>query len=349
MIFASDNWAGAHPLIAERLAKAAGSYTSPYGESDADKAVEDKLSTLFEREVSVFFVATGTAANSISLAATARTASVIFCHSEAHVIHHEGGAVELMTNAGKLVGVGGTAQGKIDPARLVSAMTRYPSTDVHVGQKVALTLSQATEAGTIYTLDEIRALTEIARSEGLKVHMDGARFSNAVAALGCTPAEMTWKSGVDILSLGGTKNGCWCAEAIVCFNKEDAAAIPHLRKRGANLFSKSNFVAQQFQAWLENELWLDLARHANAMAAKLADAVRAAEGVRLAWETGGNQLFIVMSDEKAESLRAAGATFYDWDTPAGMESAIGPNERIRRFITSFATRAEDVEKVAALF
>lgn len=347
MIFASDNWAGAHPRIAEKLAAAAGSYTSPYGESASDRAIEKQLSALFERDVSAFFVATGTAANSISLAATARTASVIFCHSEAHVIHHEGGAVELMTNGGKLVGVGGSAHGKIDPARLTSAMARYPREDVHVGQKAALTLSQATEAGTIYTLDEIRTLSAIARADGLKVHMDGARFSNAVAALGCSPAEMTWKSGIDILSLGGTKNGCWCAEAIVCFDRDAAAAIPHLRKRGANLFSKSNFVAQQFAGWLEGDLWLELARHANAMAAKLAEAVRAADGLRLAWETGGNQLFIVMGEDKAQALRAAGATFYDWDTPAGMEGEIGENERIRRFITSFATRQADIDTLIA--
>ena len=349
MIFASDNWAGAHPLIAEKLAAAAGTYTAPYGESDADRQVEEKLSELFEREVSAFFVATGTAANSLSLAAAARTASVIFCHTEAHVIHHEGGAVELMTNGGKLVGVGGEVRGKIDPARLEKAIARFPTEDVHVGQKVALTVSQATEAGTIYTLDEIKALSAIAKSSGMKVHMDGARFANAVAALGCTPAEMTWKSGIDILSLGGTKNGCWCAEAIVCFNREDAAVIPHLRKRGANLFSKSNFVSQQFGRWLEDDLWLDLARHANGLAGKLADAVRRSNDARLAWETGGNQLFIVMTDEKAEALRAAGAKFYDWDTPQDMEDAIGEGEKIRRFITSFATTEEDIARVAALF
>lgn len=349
MIFASDNWAGAHPLIAQKLVEAAGSHAAPYGESDADRAVEDRLSEMFEREVAAFFVATGTAANSLSLASVSKTASVIFCHTEAHVIHHEGGAVELMTNGGKLVGVGGNVRGKISPSRLESAMARFPDGDVHVGQKVALTISQATEAGTIYTLDEIRALATVAKSAGMKVHMDGARFSNAVAALGVTPAEMTWKAGIDILSLGGTKNGCWCAEAIVCFDRNDAAAIPHLRKRGANLFSKSNFVAQQFGRWLEGDLWLELARHANSMAEKLAAAVRASKDTHLAWETGGNQLFIVMSDEKAAALRAAGAAFYDWDTPQGMEDEIGKGEGIRRFITSFATRQDDIDRVAALF
>lgn len=351
MIFASDNWAGAHPLIAERLSEAAGDHAQPYGEGEADCRVVEKLSELFEREVAAFFVATGTAANSLALASMSRTAPVIFCHPEAHVIHHEGGAVEFMTGGGKLVPVGGDGgiQGKIDPARLKKAIARFPSEDVHVGQKVALTLSQTTEAGTVYSTDEIAALSAVAKAAGMKVHMDGARFSNAVAALGVTPAEMTWKAGIDVLSLGGTKNGCWCAEAIVCFNPEDAAGLPHLRKRAANLFSKSSFIAHQFEAWLEKGLWLDLARHANAMARKLADAVRASRDVRLAWETGSSQLFIIMSNDKAAELRGAGARFYDWETPEGLENLVGPDEQIRRFITSFATKESDVDTIASLF
>jgi threonine aldolase len=351
MIFASDNWAGAHPQIAKRLSEAAATYAVPYGEDEADQRVEKKLAAMFERDVSVFFVATGTAANSLALASVSKTAPLIFCHPEAHVIHHEGGAVEFMTAGGKLVPVGGDgkSQGKIDPAKLKKAIAHYPATDVHVGQKVALTLSQATEAGTVYTVDEIAELSAIAHEAGMKVHMDGARFSNAVAALGVTPAEMTWKAGIDILSLGGTKNGCWCAESIVYFNREDAAGLPHLRKRAANLFSKSNFIAQQFDAWLDDDLWLDLGRHANRMADKLVAAVKASKDVRLAWATGSNQIFLIMTDAKAAGLRAAGARFYEWATPAGMEHLVGENEQIRRFITSFATREEDIDTVAKLF
>lgn len=351
MIFASDNWAGAHPLIAQKLLEAAGTYASPYGEGDADRRVQDKLSEMFEREVAAFFVATGTAANSLALASVSKSAPLIFCHPEAHVIHHEGGAVEFMTSGGKLLAVpgDGTTQGKIDPGKLRKTIARYPSGDVHVGQKVAMTLSQTTEAGTVYSLDEISELARIAHDAGMKVHMDGARFSNAVAALGVTPAEMTWKSGVDILSLGGTKNGCWCAEAIVYFNPEDAAGLPHLRKRAANLFSKSNFIAQQFDCWLDNGLWLDLARHSNGMAKKLIDAVNGSKNVRLAWETGSSQMFIIMTDAKAAELRDAGARFYDWETPEGLENMVGPDEQIRRFITSFATREEDIDTIARLF
>jgi len=180
------------------------------------------------------------------------------------------------------------------------------------------------------------------------VHMDGARFSNAVAALGVTPAEMTWKAGIDILSLGGTKNGCWCAEAVVFFDPDDARAVPVLRKRAGHLFSKSSFISAQFDRWLADDLWLSLARHANQMGETLAAAVRASSSLRLAWETGSNQLFVVMSDEKAAALRAAGATFHDWPAPDDFRE-LGPDEKIRRLIACFATTAEDVDRLASYF
>lgn len=348
MIFASDNWAGAHPAIAERLTAAASGYYAPYGDSEFDKKITAKISDIFERDCAVFFVATGTAANSLSLASAYKTAGVIFCHTRAHVIHHEGGAVELQTNGAKLVPVNGPLPGKIDPAALEMAMHHFPSDDVHVGQKIALTLSQATEAGTIYTIDEIRALTSLARANSMVTHMDGARFTNALVSLGITPAEMTWKSGIDILSLGATKNGCWAAEAVVVFDPALAARLPHLRKRAGHLFSKSTFVAAQFDAWLENGLWTDLAAHSNRMAGKLATAVRASNTVRLAWETGGNQLFLIMPQDKAADLRAAGAQFYDWSLPEGSPDTCGPNEIACRFITSFATREADIDALVRL-
>lgn len=349
MYFASDNWAGAHPLIAESLVKVAGGYWVPYGDGDIDHGVERKLSQLFERDVKVFFVGTGTAANALSLASRARPASVIFCHPKAHVTH-EGGAVELMTNGGKLVPVPphGAGASKMNPAALTAAIAPYLSADASVGNPTAFTLSQATEAGTVYSVDEITELSAAAHAAGLKVHMDGARFANAVAALGVTPAEMTWKAGIDILSLGGTKNGCWCAEAIVFFNPEDAAALPVLRKRAGHLFSKSSFISAQFDRWLEGDLWLELARHANRMGEKIAAATRMSKDARLAWETGCNQQFVIMSDGKAAALRAAGATFHDWPAPEGFDG-VGPNEKIRRLIACFATRDEDIEALTALF
>ena len=347
MYFASDNWAGAHPLIAESLVQAAARHHIPYGEDATDRRVEEKLSALFERPVKAFFVATGTGANALSLASVARPASVVFCHPKAHVMH-EGGAVELMTNGGKLVPVAprGDGQSKIDPVSLRRTVTEFSPSDVSAGNRIALTLSQATEAGTVYAPDEIAELSAIAHEAGMKVHMDGARFSNAIAALGVTPAEMTWKAGIDILSLGGTKNGCWCAEAIVFFSPEDAANLPVLRKRGGHLFSKSSFVSTQFNRWLEDGLWLELARHANRMAARLADALRASRDVRLAWETGTNQLFAVMDERKARALRDAGAHFHDWPAPEGC--ALAEGEAIRRLIASFATTEDDIDRFAAL-
>jgi threonine aldolase len=348
MYFASDNWAGAHPAIAESLVQAAGAYYTPYGDDAADKRVEQKLSALFEREVKVFFVGTGTAANALSLASQARPASVMFCHPKAHVTH-EAGAVELATAGGKLVHLAtrGAGFGKIDPGGLHSALSAYPSSDVSAGNKVAVTLSQATEIGTVYNAGEIAEIADITHAAGMKLHMDGARFSNAIAALGISPAEMTWKAGVDILSLGGTKNGCWCAEAVVFFDAADAAALPVLRKRAGHLFSKTRFISAQFEAWLEGDLWLGLARHANAMGESLATAVRQVHDVRLAWETGSNQQFVIMTDEKAASLRAAGASFHDWPTPDGFRD-LGADEKIRRLIASFATTDRDVAAFAAL-
>ncbi|MBL0372502.1 low specificity L-threonine aldolase [Rhizobium sp. KVB221] len=347
MNFASDNWAGAHKAISERLVAESGKYWTPYGASTLDEDVERKLSRLFEREVKVFFVATGTAANSLSLAAVKKTGGIIFCHADAHIIHHEGGAVEFMTGGAKLVPVSGDSQGKMSASQLEKTMARYPG-DLHIGQKMAISITQATEAGTIYSLDEIRALSAAAKQAGLAIHMDGARFSNAIAALDVSPAEMTWKSGIDILSLGGTKNGCWCAEAIVFFNPEQARDMPHLRKRGANLFSKSTFVSAQFDEWLKDDLWLKLARHSNRMAAQLATAVAASRSARLAWETGSNQLFVVLPDETAAKMTAAGVPLMQWDTPEAMEGRLSADEKIYRFVTSFATRDEDIVQLAAL-
>jgi threonine aldolase len=349
MYFASDNWAGAHPLVAESLAAAAGTYSVPYGAGEMDRKAEQALSELFEREVTVFFVGTGTAANSLSLASQARPASVIFSHPLAHVMH-EGGAVELMTSGGKLVPVptAGAGASKMDPDALRQLAAAYRSGDPSMGNAVAFTLSQATEAGTVYSVQEIAALSEAAHSAGLKVHMDGARFSNALAALGASPAEMTWKAGIDILSLGGTKNGCWCAEAVIFFNPTDAASMPVLRKRAGHLFSKTSFISAQFDRWLQDGLWLDLARHANAMGAKIAAAVRKAKDVRLAWETGTNQQFVIMSEAKAAALRAAGVSFHDWPAPQGFKDLDG-DERIRRLIACFATTEGDVDALASRF
>lgn len=347
MFFASDNWAGAHPRIAEALARHAGGFAAAYGASDLDKAVERRFNEVFEREVAVFFVGTGTAANSLALAAINRPGGVTLCHREAHMIEDECGAPEYFTGGARLHPVDG-ASGKMEPARLERELKRFPPGFVHAGQPMAVSLTQATEVGSVHSLAEIRAISDVARAHGLPLHMDGARFANALAALGCTPAEMTWKAGVDIVSFGGTKNGCWCAEALVFLDPEKAAQLPFIRKRAAQLFSKTRFIAAQFDAYLEDGLWLETARHANAMAARLAGLFRQAEGARLAWEPQANEVFPILSSARIAQFEGAGVKFHEWNLPHGMEDAVGADERLCRFVTSFATSEEHVAAIAAL-
>lgn len=347
MNFASDNWAGAHPKIAESLARHAGGYATAYGASELDRQVERRFSDVFERDVAVFFVATGTAANALSLALVNRPGGVAFCHREAHVIEDEGGAPEYLTGGARLCPVDG-ALGRMAPDNLERAIARYPAEFVHSGQPMAVSITQPSELGTLYGLDDIEAIAGISRAHGLPLHMDGARFANALVALDTTPAEMTWKRGVDIVSFGGTKNGCWCAEAVVVLDPAKAQAMPYLRKRAAQLFSKSRFIAAQFDAYLGDDLWLETARHSNAMAARLADRMEASDAVRAAWRPQANELFAIMGRERAQALKDKGAVFHPWHAPAGFDGSIADDESMFRFVTSFATTREDIDAFAGL-
>lgn len=342
MFFASDNWAGAHEFISKRLLTASAGFASAYGTSDLDKKVENRFSEVFERDVAVFFVATGTAANSLSLASVQRPGGITFCHSEAHVIEDECGAPEFFSDSARLVAVPGES-GKIDPAKLAARIASFPEDAVHHGRASAVTITQATEIGTVYSLPEIGEISAIAKKRSLPLHMDGARFANALVALGATPAEMTWKRGVDMLSFGGTKNGCWCAEAIVFFNPEQAKEMPFIRKRAAQLFSKSRFIAAQFDAYFENNLWLDLARHSNGMADRLRSGIGASNSARLAWPTASNEVFAVISRSAAKTAEEKGAKFYEWPVPAATPELVGNNETLVRLVTSFATTEADVD------
>ena len=341
MFFASDNWAGAHPSISERLFQESGRFAAAYGTSDADRAVEEAFCDLFQKEVAVFFVATGTAANSLALASTARPGGVAFCHNEAHVTADECGAPEFLSGGLRLVNVNG-AHGKIDPADLRAKIGRYPPGAVHQGQPVAITITQASEIGTVYTLEEIDAIADVAREHRLPLHMDGARFANALVTLDASAADMTWKRGVDILSFGGTKNGCWCAEALVFFDPEKARELPFLRKRSAQLFSKSRFIAAQFDAYLKGGLWLELARHANAMADDLRAGLSASGRARLAWDTQSNEVFAIVKTDAAKAAEGKGAKFYEWPVPVETPGLLDENETLIRLVTSFATEKQDV-------
>lgn len=345
MHFASDNWAGAHPDIARNLVTRSAGFVPAYGASDLDREVEARFSEIFEREVAVFFVGTGTAANSLALTAFDRPGGVTFCHREAHVVADECGAPEYFMGGSRLHGVDG-ALGRIDPARLKDAIARFPPEFVHAGRPAAVTITQASEVGSVYTPEEIAAISDICKEHGLPLHMDGARFANALVSLDVSPAEMTWKRGVDVLSFGGTKNGCWCAEAVVFFDPQKARDFPFVRKRGAHLFSKSRFIAAQFEAYFADDLWLKTARHANAMAARLATHFTASPNARLGWKPEANEVFPILGKGLADELKEQGAVFYAWPTPAGLD--VGADETLCRFVTSFATTESEVDEIGRL-
>ncbi|MEE9355487.1 MAG: low specificity L-threonine aldolase [Methylococcaceae bacterium] len=342
MIFASDNWAGVHPKIANRLSEEASGFAAAYGSSDLDRKVEQLFNNLFQRDVAVFFVGTGTAANSLALAAVNRPGGVTFCHREAHMIEDECGAPEFFTHGARLVPVDGE-NGKIEPQYLNSEIARFPPDFVHAGQPMAVSITQATEIGTVYQTDEIAALAAIAKSNGLPLHMDGARFANALVALNLTPAEMTWQAGVDIISFGATKNGCWCAEALVFTDPKMAVDLPFIRKRAAQLFSKTRFIASQFDAYLSDDLWLELALHANNMATRLREGIAAAKHAHLGWQTETNEVFCILDQTLAEQIKQQGAVFHPWNPPRSMPNLLGDDEILIRLVTSFATKPDQVD------
>lgn len=348
MHFASDNWAGAHPLIAKRLAEESEAYAPAYGASELDRRIESMFNELFEREVAVFFVATGTAANSLALAAVNRAGGVAFCHRDAHMINDECGAPGFLSSGARLAPVDGKL-GKIDPRQLQAEIDRFPADFVHAGRPMAVSITQCTELGTVYQPAEIEAITTIAKRHDLPVHMDGARFANALAYLNITPAQMSWRAGVDIVSFGATKNGCWCAEALVFMQPELAHDFLYLRKRSAQSFSKSRFIASQFEAYLSNDLWLDLARHANQMATALSLGITNSANAQLAWTPQSNEVFCSMSHAQAERLKRQGVTFHIWNKPHDqIDAPLEDDNCLIRLVTSFATQPEDIEQFLSL-
>lgn len=343
MFFASDNWAGAAPEIVEAVAREAARYGEAYGESEVDRRVEARFSEIFERDVAVYTVATGSAANALAMASVARPGGFVVGHRDCHMVGGEAGGVELQTGM-RLYGLDG-ADGRIAPETLKAALAELVPGSLFLGRAAAVSITQQTEAGTAYQADAIAALAIIAHGHGLPFHMDGARFANALVGIGATPAEMTWKAGVDILSFGATKNGCMAAEAVVFFDRDLAREVAFLRKRTGHLFSKSRFVAAQLDAYLADGLWLRLAGHANAMADRLRAGLAAAASAREAWPTAGNEVFAIIRRADAERLRAAGARFHDWPAPLGV--TVAPDETVIRLVSAFATKPEDVDAFLA--
>ena len=334
MNFMSDNVAGAAPEILAALARANEGALSSYGADPITARVTEKLSVLFEREVAVFPVATGTAANALSLSVLCPPFGSVYCHDHSHIQVDECGAPELYTGGAKLVPIAG-AHGKLTPATLQAALDRSDPGFVHAVQPAALSLTQATESGTVYAPDEVAALTAIARAEKLKVHMDGARFANALVHLGCKPADVTWRAGVDALSFGATKNGALAAEAIVLFDPALAETMGYRRKRGGHLFSKMRFLSAQLDAYLEDGLWLRLAAHANRMARLLAEGLAGLPGAKLQSPVEANEIFIDLPEPVLQRLEAAGGKFYRWDST------------VIRLVTAWNTAEESVARFIA--
>lgn len=311
MNFTSDNVTGAAPEILNAVIEASAGSVPSYGADPLTARVEGRLSALFETTVAAFPVATGSAANALALSAMTPPFGAVYCHEEAHINTDECGAPELFTAGAKLIGLPG-AGGKLHADGLAAVLGRA-GRGVHHVQPAVLSLTQATEAGTVYTIDEIRALTTVARAHGLSVHMDGARFANAVVTLDCDPAEVTWRAGVDVLSFGATKNGALAAEVVVFFNQALAENFAFRRKRGGHLLSKMRFLSAQLDAYLADDLWRRLARHANAMATRLADGLMRVPGARLRDPVQANEIFVHLPEPVIEGLTADGFQFYRWD------------------------------------
>ncbi|BBK37989.1 L-threonine aldolase [Allostella sp. ATCC 35155] len=333
MNFASDNTAGVHPAILQAVADAASGRAMPYGNDPWTGRVAERLAAIFETEVAVFPVATGTACNALALSALTPPWGAVLCHAAAHVEVDECGAPEFFTGGAKLVPLPG-ADGKIAPAVLQAALGRAGFGVVHSVQPAALTLTQATECGTVYRPNEIRALADLAHDRGLAVHMDGARFANAVVTTGAAPADLTWRAGVDVLSLGATKNGAMAAEAVVFFDRERADRFQFRRKRSGHLFSKMRFLSAQLDAYLADGLWLANAGQANAMASRLAEGLSGLPGVALQHPVEANALFARLPGQAIDTMGEAGFRFYRW-----------PDEEsdVIRLVTAFDTTAEDVD------
>jgi threonine aldolase len=346
MNFASDNTASVAPKVMDAIVRANEGFAAGYGNDDLTKGVERRFAEVFERDVAVYLVPTGTAANAIALAHFSPPWGAVLCHAESHITSDECGAPEFFGGGLKLMALPGIGC-KIAAGTLQAALDRHDWGGPHHVTASALSLTQATEAGTVYRVDELRALSEIAHARGLAVHMDGARLANALVQLGVAPAEATWKAGVDVLSFGATKGGAMAAEAIVFFEPARAQAMAERRKRGGALVSKHRFVAAQFDAFLHDGYWLALARHANAMARLLGDRLQAA-GHPPVWPVDANLVFALLPKAFEAPLRAAGARFYGWHSaslPAG--ETLAPDQMMVRLVTSFATREEEVETFAA--
>ena len=331
-LFASDNVTSACPEVMDAIIAANSGIAESYGDDQWSSRLQTKLSEIFETDVIVFPAVTGTAANALALSVLTPVFGKIYCHELSHINTDECGAPEFFTGGAKLIPMR-SSNGRIDASDL--SQTIRGAGYVHVPQPAAVSITQSCETGTVYQIDEIMAISKTAHNHGLSVHMDGARFANAIASLGVSPAEMTWKSGVDVLTLGGTKNGCLAAEVVVFFKPELVGDFPFLHKRSGQLLSKMRFISSQLEAYLSDDVWLRNAGHANAMAKILSEGLDSFSNIELAYPTQSNEVFVHLSRELIDYLNNAG---YDINEEELDGQAV-------RFVTAWNSELKDVDRL----
>jgi len=338
MLFGSDNQTGASLQVIEMIKVANTGYTHGYGDDEWTGQAIDALKKVFECDLDAYFVSTGTASNSLALSCLVQPWEAILCHHHAHILIDESTAPEHFTGGARLIPISKGA-GKLTTEHLEEYFQKAGTDFPHNSRAGTISITQASEAGLVYTPVEIKALSTFAKDKGLRVHMDGARFANALATLECTPAELSWKSGVDVLCIGATKCGALCAEAVIFFNMELAKTFIQRRKRSGHLLSKGRVFGAQIVGWLQDNHWLELAKHANIQATQLAEVISSIDGLQLVWPVQSNELFVTMPKDLADRLQEAGAEFYEW-----YPEALPPNIELHdyevfvRLVTSFATQ-----------
>jgi threonine aldolase len=335
MNFASDNVYGVDPRIMQAMVDANSGTDVSYCHDDGAKAAEARLARIFEKEVKAFLVVNGTGANSLALSAMCPPYGGVLCHESAHINTDECNAPELFTGGAKLITLSGDGA-KITPSAITERLKQFVHGE-HGAKLSALSITNATELGTVYTPAEIIALSSVVKPQGMKMHMDGARFANALVGLGCTPAELTWKAGIDVLSFGGTKNGGMLLEAVVFFDTTLADDFLYRRKRAGQLISKSRYMSAQMNAYLRDDVWLENARRANGLAKNLADGLQQSNRIKLSNPVQANEVFAYMPRATFDKAQEQGAHFYEWPMSGT------PDDEVHcRFVLSFATPEKSV-------
>ena len=331
MNFKSDNAAGVHPKIMEAMIAVNPGTAGSYGHDQYTEELGKILEKVFEHECSYYFACTGTAANSLALSAICKPFATVFCSDSAHILTDECTAPSFFCHGVKLEHKS-ISPSKIDTDFIESSCEWAKNNRPHTCKPGCVSIAETTELGQVYSIEEVKKICDVSHKNGLKVHMDGARLANAIAALGCTPAEITWKCGVDVLTLGATKNGGLMGELIIFFDKKNSEDFDYIHKAAGQLFSKTRFFAAQMIEYFKDDLWLKLAKHSNDMAKKLTDGIIAGGKMEVTLPVRSNEIFVRAKREYVEKLWSQGAEFYDWDL----------KDNLYRFVTSWATTEEGV-------